>query len=506
MCLWREGSSPSVPTIIECSDSLDAGLEGQRSCLRQGMNVEVTRLPESRVALKIELAPQEVDQALERTYKQLVQRVSIPGFRKGKAPRQVVERMVGHEVFLHEATEEAVRWGYRKAVDQAHVTPIDEAEIQTSSEGHEHLEPGVGFQFEATVSVRPDVQLPDYRGIHIDRPEIQVSDADVDELLKDLQERNATLEPVVRAAQYNDVVTMNVSARAGGQEVANDENADFELINEEEGERVHPVFPGLARELIGANRGDIREVTLPLPELYANQELAGKTLFLRLLIKEIKRKVLPPLDDEFAQSVSEFGTLEELREALRSNLSAERRIEADQRLVSEAIDAVSSRTFVELPPILVEDEIDRMVTELERNFERARLSLQQYLETTGKSETDLRNEMREEAVNSVKTSLVLSAVADAENIEVTSREVDGALEEVLRSISTTDTERRRLRSSTAVRSNLRNRLRRQRAIQRLVQIVTGGEEISTEAAEAVADQTAATAEDAEETVAVEVGG
>jgi len=470
------------------------------------MNVEVTKLPESRVALKIEMTAQEVNQALDRTYKQLVQRVRIPGFRKGKAPRPVLERMVGHELFLHEATEEAVRWGYRKAVDQARVTPIDEAEIDAGAGEHEHVRPGESFQFEATVSVRPEVQLPDYHAIHIDRAEIVVSDADVENLLRDLQERNATLEPVVRPARYGDVITMNVTGRVDGVEVVNNENADFELVNEDEDERAHPVFPGLSGELEGANRGDIREPALKLPQLYHNQELAGKTLFLRILVKEIKRKVLPPLDDELAQSVSEFQTLDELRAALRSNLTLERRLEAEEKLVGEVVDAVSTRTFVELPPLLIEEEIDRMLEELSRNFERAHLSLQQYLETTGKSEGDLRNEMREEAIRSVKSSLVLSAVADAEDVEATSREVDAALEDLLRTLSTSETERRRLRSSSAVRANLRSRLRRQRAIQKLVQIVTGGEEVSTEATEAVADQTAATAEDTEETMAVEVGG
>src|SRR2546421_10378762 len=125
------------------------------------MNVEVTRLPESRVALKVELTPQEVESALDRTYKQLVQRVNIPGFRKGKAPRAVVERMVGRELFLHEATDEAVRWGYRKAIDQENLVPIEEAEIDAVENGHDHLEQGEAFQFEATVAVKPEVQLPD---------------------------------------------------------------------------------------------------------------------------------------------------------------------------------------------------------------------------------------------------------------------------------------------------------------------------------------------------------
>src|SRR5947209_6758491 len=157
------------------------------------MNVEVTKLPESRVALKIELSPEEVDQALDRTYKQLVQRVNIPGFRKGKAPRPVVERIVGAELFLHEATDEAIRWGYRKAVDQENLTPIDQADISAGDEGddhHEtHVQPGQPFDFAATVAVKPEVELPDYHSMQIERQIEPATDDDVNALLQEIRER-----------------------------------------------------------------------------------------------------------------------------------------------------------------------------------------------------------------------------------------------------------------------------------------------------------------------------
>jgi trigger factor len=453
----------------------------------------------------VELSTQEVEQALERTYKQLVQRVNVPGFRKGKAPRPVVERVVGHDLFLHEATDEAIRWGYRKALDQSRLTPIDQPEID-ASDGHEHVQPGQIFQFEATVAVKPEVQLPDYHAIHLERPAIDVSDSDVDALLQDLRERNATLEPTIRAAEIGDTVTMNVAARVDGNEVINEENLDFELIDEEGDEaRPHPTFPGLSQQLGGANRGEIREAALHLPELYSPQEWAGETMLVRLLIKEVKRKVLPALDDDFARSISDLETLDALRDRLRHNLELERRVEADEQLVVDAVKEVTTRTFVEIPPVLIDEEVDRMVDDLRSTLERAGLMLQLYLEAAQKTEAELRQEMREDAAGRVKTSLVLEALADAEGIEVSNREVDAALEDLLRGAATTDAERRRLRSSTALRSNLRGRIRRRRAAQRLVEIVTG-EEVSDEAAEALADQTAAPAEDNQETVAVEIGG
>jgi trigger factor len=256
--------------------------------------------------------------------------------------------------------------------------------------------------------------------------------------------------------------------------------------------------------MIGANRGDILEETLHLPELYPDQELAGKTMILTALVKEIKRKVLPDLDDDFASSVSDVETLDELKRVLRVNLELERRIEADQKLASEAVEAVVTRSFLDIPPVLIEEQIDREMNDLEQMLTNNRLTLQGYYEATGRAEADLRKEMREPAVKTVKTSLVLNAVADREGIEISNREIEQAVDEVTRSMSISETERRRLRSSNNVRSNLRSRLRRQRAIGELVKIVTDGEEVSSEAAETVADRTS-DALDAAETAAVEVG-
>ncbi|MGI8968896.1 MAG: trigger factor [Chloroflexota bacterium] len=469
------------------------------------MNVEVTKLPESRVALRIELTPSEVDQALERTYKQLVQRFNIPGFRRGKAPRSVVERLIGHEYFVREATEEAVRWGYNRAIKQERITPLDQAEIKGDDEDdHNHLEAGEAFHFEATVAVKPGVQLPDYRGMQVERQQQEVAGEDVDRLLHELQERNVTLEPVVRPAQVGDVVTMNITARAGLEEIIQQDSADYEVLDEES--TPDQVLPGMSRALAGANRGEIKEFVVELPDAYpANPELSGATLDVRILLKEIKRKVLPELDDDFAQSISDLTTLDELRERLQENLEIERRIEADERLVNEAVDQVADRTFVEIPPVLIEDAIDRMVQEMRRSFEEAQLNFDTYLESGGRSESELRGQMRETATRNVKTSLVVGAIADAENVEVANDEVNATLEEVLRSVNVDAAERKRLRSSTVVRGNIRSRLRRQRALQKLVHIMSGGEEVSTEATDTMADQTADTAE-TEESVAVEVAG
>lgn len=470
------------------------------------MNVEVTRLPESRVALRIELTADEVEQALSRTHKQLAQRVSIPGFRRGKAPRAILERAVGPEWFAREAAEEAVRWGYRKAVDQEHLVPIDEAEISTGDgDSHAHLTPGQPFHFEATVSVRPEVRLPDYHTIHIERPPVEVSDDEVNRLLDTIRERNATLEPVKRPAQVGDNVTLNLVARVGGEEVISNENAEYDLRDEDADEEA-PILPGLSRALTGSVPGDIREPMLSLPETYSPEELAGKTMFVRALVKEVKRRVLPELDDEFAQSVSAHQTLEDLRQGLRANLEIERGLEVDAQTVRDAVEALTSRTFIQMPPVLIEDELDRIVGDVRTMVEGQDVGWQQYLAAAHQTEANVRSEMRETAVENVKQSLVLEAVAEREGIEVTNHEVLAAMDELFRQAGTSTGERRRMRNSAGVRANVRNRIRRQRALQRLVEVMTGGVGVSPEVAEAMADQTAAVAEDTQETVAVEAAG
>jgi trigger factor len=298
---------------------------------------------------------------------------------------------------------------------------------------------------------------------------------------------------------------VNLVARSEGEEVLNRENLDYTLLDNPEASADEPL-PGLSQALVGVHAADILEPPLSLPESYPDEDLAGKLLLTRVLVKEIKRKVLPELDDDFAQSVGRFETMDEVREALRENLETERRIQADERLVSEAVEAVTSRAFVDIPPVLIEEELDRTVEDMDRMLVAQGLSLQSYFDTTGQSEDAMREEMRERAGASVKSSLVLGAVADAEGIEVSKREIDTALEAMLRDAQVSENERRKLRSSAGVRSNIRSRLRRQRAIQKLAEIVSGGDEIAPEAAEAATDLAGGAVDDTEETLAVEIGG
>ncbi|HZU14779.1 MAG TPA: trigger factor [Chloroflexota bacterium] len=465
------------------------------------MNVEVTRLPESRVTLKIELTPAEVEKSLDRTYKRLVQRVSIPGFRKGKAPRPVLERAVGEDVFLHEATDDALEWGYEQAVDQENLVPLERAEV-SAADGHDHLHPGEPFRYEITVSVRPQVELPDYHAIHVDVPTVTVEGTEVQVILHDLQERQAMLEPVQRPAQIGDVVTMNLNARVGGEEVIKQENADVELTAEAD-RGIDEILPGLSQQLVGTTPADIRELSIPLPEDYANPEWAGKTAFVTALTKEVKRKVLPELNDELAQSVSRYETLDDLKSALERNVELEKRNQANEQLVREAIEALVSRTFVDIPPVLVEEELDRMMNDLSQAFSGQGQSFEMYLQSVDKTVNDMREEMREGAIENVKTSLVLAALADAESIEISNDQISAELEAMVQGLRLSNQERKRLHANRELRSSIRTRLRRQAAIRRLVAVVSG-EDLSEPAVDAT-EAEPAEQEHVEDSAAVEIG-
>jgi trigger factor len=459
------------------------------------VNVELTKLPESQVTLAIELAPAEVDQSLERTYRRLVQRLAIPGFRKGKAPRSVVERHVGLDSFLHEATDDAINWGYRKALEEHQLVPLTEASVQPGDE-HEHMHPDTAFLFEATVTVRPEVQLPDYHSIRIDVPESDVTEEEVKAVIGSVREKNATWVPTVRPAQLGDTLTMNLTAISEGQTILSDENYDFELMDEAaEGATLHSELPQLAAEMVGVNRGEIREASLHLPDEYTKPELAGKLLIVRTLVKEIKRRQLPDLDDEFAQSVSSVATMQELRELIRANLTAEHVEERQRKIASDAVDAVVGATFLDIPAIMVDEEVDSELGRLEDMFKRQGLSLEEYYRAVNRNEADMRQEFRDPAAKTVKTSLVLNAVADAEDIRVDEKEIDDAVDVGLRYSDLSQPQRRKARASQSVRARIRGDLRRQRAIRALVHIVSGED---TESDELALSDAAGTTRNAEE--------
>ena len=435
------------------------------------MQIDVVPAEGSTSRLKITLSPEEVNAAIDSTYQRLGQRVKIHGFRPGKAPRPLLLRTYGDEAFYHQATDEAIRKWYPKALDQSGVEALDQGELDLD-DSHDHVQPGEEFSFTATIPTKPEIVLPEYGEIKIPAPPIIVTQHDVEDVLDKLRLSRATLEPApAKEADIGDVIKMNVHGRSEGKEVIAQDDLQFELVNEDEDPDED--FPGLSEELAGAVRGDIREISLPLPPDYRNQDLAGKSLNLQIVVKEIQRKVLPPLTDEFVQEVSRAQDVPGLRSLIHHNLEHERTDEAINKVATEVIDSLIARTPFDVPEILVSEEQDRLVREQRRYFERRGLQFDQFLIAVKKSEEQYREELRPAALRNVKRDLLLDAAAKAEEMEPDPVAIDAEVRQMSQVVSRSEADLERLSGSRRLHETVTVDMRRRMALTKLVEMTSG---------------------------------
>jgi trigger factor len=437
------------------------------------VKVTLERLPRSRVQLEIEVDPERVERSLEAAYRRIVRRTKIPGFRPGKAPRAVVERLVGREGLLREALDDLVGDAYGEAVARENVEPIGRPQVEILD-----LEP---VRFKAVVAVKPTVELGDYSSLRIPLEPTPVTDEMVEEQLLALRRRRALYVPVDRPVQWNDVVTADVKGTtAEGETFIEDEAAEFIL---REGQTL--LLPGLAEAFIGMAKGEAKEVELDVPESFSIERFRGKRVRLSITVREVKEEQLPELDDEFAQQIDaeEFPTLEALRTRIRTELEEAFRREAEEKLRLEALDKLVELSKLEYPELLVEHEIDHMVREMAGDDRQAFLA---ELRRIGRSEAEFRASLREAAARRVERSLVFEAFAEREGIEVSEEEVTAEIE---RLAGEREPERSRfieVFSDPRGREAIRNQLYRRKAFERLQAVLTG-----TDGAPAAAEEASA---------------
>lgn len=376
------------------------------------------------VKLTVEVEPERFGRDLERAYRKVAEQVRIPGFRKGKAPRPIIDAQVGRETVLAEFLEEAVPVYYREALREHELAPISQPDIDL-----QQLEEGKPFVFSATVEVRPRLRFTeaDYKGIRVERPSVEVTEEEVDRLLDALRERFAELEPVKRPAARGDYVLIDLRATVHGEEVPEATRPDF-LYEVGTGE-----FTGkLDEELVGKGAGEILKFNATLDDRFG--ERAGQEVSFQVLVKEVKGKRLPAADDDFAKTASEFDTLEELRAALREQLEANKRRAADAEVRDRVLRALVGRTQVDLPETLVEEETEHRVAHARERAEQLGLTLERLLELQGTDELRFRAEAREHAVRAIVADLVLEAVARAEDLQVTAEELAGEIGRLARAL------------------------------------------------------------------------
>ncbi len=348
------------------------------------------------VKLTVEIPPDEVDKDLDRAYRKIAQQVKIPGFRKGRVPKQVIDAQVGHEAVLGEFIEESVPTYYRDALREHDLAPITEPDIELGD-----VEEGKSLVFTAVVEVRPRLKLEesDYKGVKVERPKVEITEDEVERYLDSLRERFAELETVSRAAREGDYVVLDLHAAVHGEEIPEATRPDhlYAVGSGEFGDK-------LDAELAGKRAGEILAFNDTLGPGAGDR--AGQEVSFRVLVKEVKGKKLPEADDEFAKVASEFDTLEELKAELREQLqkNRERSVDADVRP-------------------LVDEEVEHRIVHAQERAEQAGMTLTQVLETQGFDELRFRSDARDHAIRAIKADLVLEAVARQEGIEVTAEEI-----------------------------------------------------------------------------------
>lgn len=369
------------------------------------------------VKFTMEFSAEEFEQAQVKVYQEAKNQFEIPGFRKGKAPRSIIEKHYGEGIFFEDAIDALFRQSYGTALDDLDLEVIDTPAAEFSK-----IAKGEGFTVTITVDCFPIVEVKDYKGVEIEKVEQEVKDEDVENELKAVQKRNARMILVERPAQEGDTVLLDYTGFVGDEQFEGGTAERQELVL---GSGMF--IPGFEEQLIGATPGEKRDVKVTFPEEYHAEDLAGKDAVFHCLVHEIKEEQLPELDDEFAKDVSEYDTLEELKQANRERLESYAKLSAENQMKDAAIAKVVEANEVEAPNSMIEDEIDRMIGELNQQFRYQGFTLEQYLQYTGKEMADFRNEVREDAAKSVKTRIILMGVVDAEKITVSAEEMEEEL-------------------------------------------------------------------------------
>jgi trigger factor len=385
------------------------------------MKSTVEKLGNNQVALEVEITTERVEEALEQASRKVARQVRIPGFRPGRAPRRVIEMRLGREVLYQEALDELIPEAYGQALQENEITPIDAPELDILE-----MEDGKPLRFKATVEVKPEVTLGEYRGLEATKQTEKVTNADVDGVLEEMRERNAELVSSSKEGIENgDFAVIDFTGYVDDQPFPGGAAQGYTL----EVGRGH-FIPGFEEQLIGAKLEETREVTVTFPEDYGAPQLAGKEARFEVKIQEIKEKRYPALNDEFAKDVGDFETLLELRADIRQHLEESAEQEAERKLEEDLITEVVKRSTVDIPAKMIDRQVEHKREHLERDLQYSGLTEEQYLNIVGVTEEEIEARWRTEAEQEVKTSLVMEALIAAEAVAVSDEEFDEHIDDL----------------------------------------------------------------------------
>ncbi len=377
------------------------------------MSLQVEKLDGNMAKLTIEVSTEDFEKAVEKAYQKSKGKVSIPGFRKGKVPRKMIEQMYGQEVFYEDAANIAIPSAYADAVDECTEEIVSQPTIEVVQ-----LEAGKPFIFTAEVALKPDVTLGKYKGIEFDKIDVSVTEEEVDAAIDKERERNArTISVEDRAVQDKDMIVLDYEGFVDGKAFEGGKDESYPLTIGS-----NTFIPGFEEQLIGAEIDKEMEVNVTFPEDYHATELAGKAALFKCTVREIKEKELPELDDEFASEVSEFDTLAEYKEDVKKNLILKKEETAKNEKEGLVVDAVIAEAQMNIPEAMITTQQRQMVDDFAQKIRMQGITIEQYFQFTGLTKEALLEQMKPQAEQQIKSRLVLEAVAKAENLEVSEEE------------------------------------------------------------------------------------
>ena len=384
------------------------------------MSVQVENLEKNMVKLTIEVPAEEVEKALNAAYQKQKNSISVPGFRKGKVPRAMIEKMYGVEVFYEEAANNLMQNSYAAAVEESGVDVVSRPTVDVVQ-----IEKGKAFIYTAEVAVKPEVKLGKYKGVNVTKANVKVTAAEVKEALEAERNKNARTVSVTRAAKLGDTVMIDYEGSVDGVpfDGGKAENSPLELGS-------HSFIDTFEDQLVGHKAGEEVDVNVTFPEQYHAADLAGKPALFKVKINDVTTKELPKLDDEFASDVSEFETLAEYKEDLKKQLEEKKAAEAKREQEDEAIAAIVEASEMEIPEAMIQTQCEDMVNEFAQRIAQSGLTMEQYMQFSGQTIQGLMDQVRPEAETRIKTSLVLEAIVKAEGIEATDADVDAEIEKM----------------------------------------------------------------------------
>lgn len=378
------------------------------------MSLQVEKLEKNMAKLTIEVSADEFSKAVEEAYQKNRGKISVPGFRKGKVPKKMIEQMYGKAVFYEDAANALIPGAYEKALEECEETIVSSPKINVTQ-----IEEGKAFIFTAEVALKPEVTLGTYKGVEVDKIEISVTDEEVEADLKQQQENNSRVVTVERPVADGDIAVIDYEGFADGVAFDGGKGEDYSLTIGS-----HSFIDNFEEQLIGKNAGEECEVNVTFPEEYHAKELAGKPAVFKVTVKEVKEKQLPELNDEFAGEVSEFETLDDYKEDIRKKLTEKKEAEAKNEKEDAVITAVIENAQMEIPEAMVETQQRQIVDEFAQRLQMQGLSMEQYFQFTGLSYQHMLEQVKPQAERKIKSRLVLEAVVAAENIVATEEDYE----------------------------------------------------------------------------------